>query len=163
RRRRPRQSRRRAHGPRVDPDPLHALSGRARPARRRPCLCAADGRGGPAPAARHVLRALGARELAEWLDLVGLAGASAEDEHRQALRAGVDLALGLRADANEDVLLEIHALAFDIDPPGAAEGQVDLLLAIGHVVVLRVVAAAGWEADHLDAEGAHAQLGARLD
>ena len=58
RRRRPRQPRRRAHGARVDPDALHALAGRARPARRRARGRAPDRRGGAAPGRRELVRAL---------------------------------------------------------------------------------------------------------
>ena len=59
-RRRAHQPRRRAYGPGLDPDPLHALSCRAGPARGRPRLRAADRGRRAATAEQHLLRALNA-------------------------------------------------------------------------------------------------------
>ena len=59
--------------------------------------------------------------------------------------------------------VELHALAFDLDPAGAREHDEDLLLAALGVVVLGVVAVVRRQLDHLHAERGHAELGAGLD
>ena len=108
--------------------------GRARPARRRPRLRAPDrGRRACAWTARP------RPALAEGAEALSSVNAgtfyrprrgAAERQHAQALGPGVDLAPRRRADAHERVAVEVDPLAFDLDPAGAAERQVDLLLAV---------------------------------
>ncbi len=75
---------------------------------------------------------------------------------------GEHLARVSGADAHERVAVELHALAFDLDPARAAQRDEDLLLRRLRVVVLGVVGVVGRQLDHLHAERRHSELGAGL-
>ena len=99
----------------------------------------------PAPSALGLARRhrVGLAELGDLGRLVGLARIAAEDEHADAVGARPDLALGSRADPGDVVGVEREALAVDLDLAAAAQGQVDLLLAVLVVVVFGVVLVVG--------------------
>ncbi len=96
-------------------------------------------------------------------DLVGLARRAADRQHAQAVGSRVDLALRRRPDPHERVGVEVDPLAFDVDPPGAADRQEGLLLTAVGVVVFGVVGVVRRKLDHLHAEGRDAELGPHLD
>src|SRR5436190_9583086 len=88
----------------------------------------------PSPVTLPLLRRLGTRRR-----LVRLAGRPAEGEDRHALGPRHDLALLVRADADERARHEIPALSSGAQPRSSLQHDVGLLLAFLRVVVIRVV------------------------
>src|SRR6059058_271228 len=70
---------------------------------------------------------LGAADLSELGRLVGHPRGAAERQDLRPLGPCRDLALGLRADAERHLGLEMDGLAFDVEVGGAFEYKVDLL------------------------------------
>src|SRR5207248_5168627 len=84
---------------------------------------------------------------------------TADHEHAQSLRTRVNLAFGAGAHAHEGLTVELHALAFDVDPARACDRDEYLLLPAVGMIVLGIVAVIGGQLDRLYPERAHAELG----
>src|SRR5581483_3077490 len=82
-----------------------------------------------------------------------------EDPH--AVRPRLEPAQRPRADPQHPARIEPHALAADLALGGAAEHDVDLLLAVVRVVVRGVVREPRREVEHLHPERPDAELGGR--
>jgi len=110
---------------------------------------------------REVLRRhrVGLAQLRDVGGIVGLAYLAAEHEHADTLIARPDLAGDAGTDPGDVVGVEWEALSLDLDLAAAAEGHVDLLLAVLLVVVHGVVVVVGRHVDDLHPERFDPELG----
>src|ERR1039457_4891697 len=90
-----------------------------------------------------------------------LAWHAVQGEHAHPVRSWYELAFRCGGDANDPLGVYWHALAVDLELAGAAQDDVDLLLAVVGVVVFWVVLGAGRHVEHLKPERLHAQLRTR--
>src|SRR5215208_1010285 len=120
---------------------------------------AGSARSGADPGPRLVPRERIRRaQLGEVPDRVGLAGHATDHKHAHARVAGVKLALRAGRDPHHRLRVDRDPLALNFDLAVPPHHDVDLLLAVLRVVVLRIAVDIRREVDHLDAERRDAEL-----